>query len=295
MQPVRIERSLRDPIPRSARGIVIQKCWRAKDRKMTLWVRFSSADGRVGFGALERDQILEHAGDIFGEHAATGKSLPTTAARLLCPCTPSKIIALWNNFHALAAKLQKPAPKYPLFLIKPASCVTGPHDAIERPVAYKGKIMYEGELGIVIGKPCANVSVNAASKYILGYTCVNDVTAGELISEDPNFQQWCRAKGYDTFGCVGPVIASGLDWSTRRVITRVDEVERQNYPLSDMIFSPHELVSHLSHDMSLLPGDVIACGTSIGVGSVKDGATVEIRIDGIGSLVNTLSVSSIKT
>src|SRR5450759_3241986 len=97
---------------------------------MTLWVRFSSADGRVGFGVLERDQILEHAGDIFGEHSATGKSLPTTAARILCPCAPSKIIALWNNFHALAAKMEKPAPKYPLFLIKPASCVTGPHDVI---------------------------------------------------------------------------------------------------------------------------------------------------------------------
>jgi len=255
---------------------------------MTRWVRFRSADGRVGFGVLERDQILEHDGDMFGHHSANGNSLTTTAVKLLCPCAPSKIIALWNNFHALAAKLAKTVPKYPLFLIKPASCVAGPHDAIARPAGYKGKIAYEGELGIVIGKHCANVSVDAASQYILGYTCVNDVTASEVLNEDPNFQQWCRSKGYDTFGCLGPAITSGLEWSTLRVVTKVDGIERQNYPLSDMIFSPYELVSHLSHDMSLLPGDVIACGTSLGVGSIKDGGTVEIGIAGIGLLVNSL-------
>jgi 2-keto-4-pentenoate hydratase/2-oxohepta-3-ene-1,7-dioic acid hydratase in catechol pathway len=269
-------------------------CARAKDQVMTLWVRFKSTDGHVGFGVLESDQILEYAGDIFGEHSATGKLLTTSAVRLLCPCAPSKIIALWNNFHALAVKLGKTAPKYPLFLIKPASCVAGPLDVIARPVAYKGKIAYEGELGIVIGKRCANVSVAAAAGYILGYTCVNDVTASELLNEDANFAQWCRAKGFDTFGCVGPAIACGLDWSTLSVVTKVGGIERQNYPLSDMIFSPHELVSHLSHDMTLLPGDVIACGTSLGIGSIKDGATVEIDIAGIGSLVNSLSLPNIQ-
>src|ERR1700733_14910763 len=237
---------------------------------MTQWVRFRSADGRVAFGVLERDQVLEHAGDMYGAHAATGQVLPLTAVTLLCPCSPSKIIALWNNFHALAIKLGKTAPQYPLFLIKPASCSAGPGEQIRRPVAYKGKIAYEGELGIVIGKACTNVSVAKAAEFILGYTCVNDVTASAVLNEDPNFAQWCRAKGYDTFGCIGPVIASGLDWSALNVVTRVDGVERQNYPLRDMIFSPHELVSHLSHDMSLMPGDVIACGTSLGVGSIKD-------------------------
>ncbi len=255
---------------------------------MTQWVRFRSADGRVGFGALDRDQILEHAGDMHGTHAPSGKLLPLAAVTLLCPCSPSKIIALWNNFHALAVKLGKPAPKYPLFLLKPASCTIGPGEVIRRPVAYAGKIAYEGELGIVIGKTCKNVSVADAPAYILGYTCVNDVTASELLNEDPNFAQWCRAKGYDTFGCIGPAITSDLAWSRLNVVTRVDGVERQNYPLRDMIFSPHELVSSLSHDMSLLPGDVIACGTSIGVGSVKNGSTVEIAIEGIGVLTNRL-------
>jgi 2-keto-4-pentenoate hydratase/2-oxohepta-3-ene-1,7-dioic acid hydratase in catechol pathway len=260
---------------------------------MTLWVRFQTTNGHVGFGALEGAQILEHEGDMFAQHSATGKSLATAAVRLLSPCVPSKIIALWNNYHALAAKLGKTAPEYPLFLIKAASCTAGPEDTIVRPATYKGKIVFEGELGIVIGKRCANVSVDAAASYIFGYTCVNDVTASEVLNADPNFPQWCRAKSYDTFGCLGPAVASGLDWSTLRVVTRLDKLERQNYPLSDIIFSPPEIVSHLSHDMSLLPGDVIACGTSIGAGSIKDGATVEISIDGIGTLVNTLSGANI--
>jgi 2-keto-4-pentenoate hydratase/2-oxohepta-3-ene-1,7-dioic acid hydratase in catechol pathway len=255
---------------------------------MTQWVRFRSADGHVGFGGLERDQILEYAGDMYGAPAATGRILPRTAVTLLCPCSPSKIIALWNNFHALAAKLGKSAPKYPLFFLKPASCTAGPDEPIRRPGLYAGKIVFEGELGIVIGKTCKNVSVHEAAAYIFGYTCVNDVTAIELLNEDENFAQWCRAKGCDTFGCVGPAIASDLEWSSVSVVTRLDGVERQNYPLRDMIISPHELVSHLSHDMSLLPGDVIACGTSNGVGSIKDGSNVEITIDGIGTLTNRL-------
>jgi len=118
------------------------------------------------------------------------------------------------------------------------------------------------------------------------------VTAAEVLNEDINFPQWCRAKGYDTFGCLGPVIVPDLAWSQARVITRLDGVERQNYALSDMIFSPAEQVSRISRDMSLLPGDVIACGTSLGVGSINDGSTVEITIDGIGSLVNVLAANA---
>ena len=211
---------------------------------------------------------------------------------LLSPCAPTKIVALWNNFHALAAKLGKQAPIHPLFLIKPGSSVAGPGEPIQRPASYKGKIAYEGELGIVIGRDCKDVPESEAADYIFGYTCVNDITAAEVLNEDVNFPQWCRAKGYDTFGCLGPVIVPDLDWSHVRVITRLDGVERQNYALSDMIFSPAEQVSRISHDMSLLPGDVIACGTSLGVGSIKDGSTVEITIDGIGSLVNALAPSA---
>jgi 2-keto-4-pentenoate hydratase/2-oxohepta-3-ene-1,7-dioic acid hydratase in catechol pathway len=256
---------------------------------MTQWVRFRSAEGRVGFGRLELDQIREHAGDLFGASSATGKKYPLAAVTLLSPVVPSKIVALWNNFHALAKKIDKPIPKYPLFFIKPTSCAIGPGEPIRRPAAYAGKIVYEGELGIVIGKRCANVSIEDAAAHVLGYTCVNDVTAIDLLYEDPNFAQWTRAKSCDTFGCLGPAITSDFDWQSCHVITRLDGVERQNYPLKDMVFSPLELVSRVSHDLSLMPGDVIACGTSLGVGSIKDGTTVEISIEGIGVLANTLA------
>jgi len=202
---------------------------------------------------------------------------------------PSKIIALWNNFHALGAKLGKQAPAHPLFFVKPATTVIGPGESIRRPAGYSGKILYEGELGIVIGRRCKEVPVSAAAQYIFGYTCVNDVTAAQILDENPDFAQWCRAKGYDTFGCLGPVIATELECSRAQVTTRLDGVERQNYPLSDMIMTPLELVSRISHDMTLLPGDVISCGTSLGVGSIKDGAAVEVSIEGIGSLTNTLA------
>ena len=229
---------------------------------------------------------------MFGTPRRAGRAMARGAFTLESPCTPSKIVALWNNFHALRTKLGKPAPTHPLFLVKPGTCVVGPDEPIRRPGGYAGKIAYEGELGIVIGKICKDISPDVAGDHIFGFTCVNDVTASEVLNENVDFAQWCRSKGYDTFGCVGPVITTGWDWRQARVITRLDGVERQNYPLSDMIIPPEELVSRLSHDMTLLPGDVIACGTSLGVGSMKEGSSVEVFIEGIGSLVNMLRGNS---
>ena len=256
------------------------------------WARFRSSDGRIGFGTFEGGRIAEYEGDMFGASLPANRSLTRGEYILLSPCLPSKIVALWNNFGALSLKLGKPAPAHPLFLIKPATSVIGPGDEIRRPAGYAGKIAYEGELGIVIGKRCKEVHPDQAGDYIFGYTCVNDVTAAAVLNENVDFAQWCRSKSYDTFGCLGPVIATGLDWRSLRVATRLDGVERQNYPLSDMTMSPQDLVSGLSHDMTLLPGDVIACGTSVGVGSIKDGSAVEVTIEGIGSLVNVLSGSA---
>jgi 2-keto-4-pentenoate hydratase/2-oxohepta-3-ene-1,7-dioic acid hydratase in catechol pathway len=208
--------------------------------------------------------------------------------RVESPCQPTKVVALWNNFRALGEKLGKAAPAHPLYLLKPASSVIGTGAAIRRPPAYAGKIAYEGELGIVIGRRCTDASADEAEACIFGYTCINDVTATELLNENPDFPQWTRSKSPDTFCCVGPAIATAIDLASGRVVTTLDGTERQNYPLADMIFTPRELVSRISQDMTLLPGDVIACGTSIGVGSMKDGATVCIRIDGIGELRNRL-------
>jgi 2-keto-4-pentenoate hydratase/2-oxohepta-3-ene-1,7-dioic acid hydratase in catechol pathway len=256
------------------------------------WIRFSRADGAVGFGTLSEDgrRVTPFDGSPFESAEPAGHEFDIEEITLLAPCQPGKIVALWNNFHALSKKLDKAPPTHPLFLIKPARSVIGTHEAIRRPVSYSGKIAYEGELGIVIGRRCSSVSVEEAEAAIFGYTCVNDVTAGELLQEDPNFPQWCRAKGFDTFGCLGPTIATatGFDWRAARVITTLDGVERQNYPLDDMIFTPAEQVSLISHDMTLEPGDVIACGTSLGIGSIKDGAEVSVSIEGIGTLVNRL-------
>jgi 2-keto-4-pentenoate hydratase/2-oxohepta-3-ene-1,7-dioic acid hydratase in catechol pathway len=252
------------------------------------WARFR-ANGRVGFGILEGASMLEHEGEMFGAPRSTGTRLAPGAFTLLSPCTPSKIVALWNNFHALAAKIGKRAPQHPLFFIKSATSVIGTHEPIRRPVGYAGKIVFEGELGIVIGKEAKDVPAAKAADYIFGYTCVNDVTAIDLLFENGDFPQWVRSKSFDTFGCVGPVIATDSKCEAATLVTRLDGVERQNYQLTDMIFPPHELVSLISHDVTLLPGDVIACGTSLGVGSIKDGATIEIDIDGVGCLSNTLA------
>jgi len=260
---------------------------------MTSWIRFRTAADRTGFGTLQGDTVAEYSGDMFDAPQPTRTTLAAGALTLLAPCAPSKIIALWNNFHALAAKLGKPPATHPLYLLKPGTSVIGTQQLIERPRHYTGKIAFEGELGIVIGRRCRDVAASDSGDYIFGYTCVNDVTAIGVMNENPDFTQWCRAKGYDTFGCLGPGILTQLDWRAASVVTRLDGVERQRYPLSDMIFSPAELVSLISRDMSLLPGDVIACGTSLGVGSIADGASVEVTIDGIGSLANSLGPATV--
>ena len=141
-------------------------------------------------------------------------------------------------------------------------------------------------LGIVIGKQCRDVSEADAGDHVFGYTCINDVTAVELISKDATFAQWTRAKSFDTFGVFGPVVATGLDPSTLSIRTVLNDQERQNYPVSDMIFAPLEIVSLISRDMTLHPGDVICCGTSVGVGSMKPGSTIAVTIEGIGTLAN---------
>lgn len=255
---------------------------------MSQWVRFS-AEGREGFGRLQNGQVYEHSGDMFAGSSASGRTHAAGSFTLLSPCSPTKILALWNNFHALAAKMGKPVPTHPPFFIKSSSSVIGCGEPIRRPAGYTGKIVFEGELGIVIGKTARNVPLSEAAQHIFGYTCVNDVTAMDVLFENPDFTQWTRSKSFDTFGCLGPVIATDLDPQMLRVVTRLDGAERQNYPVSDMVFPPHVLVSRLSQDVTLSPGDVIACGTSIGVGSIKDGATVEVSIDGIGTLHNQLA------
>ncbi|MCF0120471.1 MAG: fumarylacetoacetate hydrolase family protein [Oscillospiraceae bacterium] len=253
---------------------------------MKTWVRFQQGDA-VKFGTLSGDTISVYSGNMFDNPKATGETVKRADVKLLTPCTPSKMILLWNNFFALSKKLDVAIPQEPLYLLKPTTAFIADGDTVIKPNTYDGKVVYEGELAIVIGKRCKEVSEADAKNYIFGYTCSNDVTAGELIKKDPTFAQWTRAKGYDTFGSFGPGIVSGIDNPDGLVIkTILNGQERQNYPVSDMIFRPHKLVSMISRDMTLEPGDIISCGTSLGVGSMKPGSTVEVIIDGVGHLVN---------
>ncbi len=252
---------------------------------MALWVRFDRA-GRTGFGLLEGDHVRIHAGDLFDEPVPTGESVPLADVSLRTPCTPSKLIALVNNYRAAIEKQGAPTPAEPLWFLKAPSSYLAPGQPIRLPAQDVGKVIYEGELGIVIGRTARDVAEEDVDRHVFGYTCVNDVTALDLLGRDATFPQWCRAKGFDTFGAFGPAIATGLDPSALVVRTLLKGKVRQEYPCSDMVFGPRALVSRLSRDMTLLPGDLIACGTSLGIGVLRPGATVEVVIDGIGALHN---------
>ena len=259
-----------------------------------LWMRYEF-NGQAGFGLLEGEHIAACSGDMFGVYTRTEESLLLSSVTSLIPCVPSKLIGLWNNYHAQAAKQGLTIPEEPLWFIKAASSYCAHGQPFIVPASYDGRVVYEGELGLVIGKTCKNISVDAAADAIFGLTCLNDVTALDLLTRDASFAQWTRAKSFDTFGIFGPVIATGLDWQTLNVRTLVNGRERQNYPCRDMIFSPAQIVASLSREMTLLPGDVIACGTSLGVLPIKPGTVVEIVIDGIGVLRNTFESNASST
>ena len=231
---------------------------------MTLWARFRH-EGAEGFGILDGDTVRVHAGDMLASPVPTGATLARDAVRLLAPVRPRLFVGLWNNFHALAAKVGTAIPEEPLYFLKAPGSLLDPGEPIRAPVGYAGKVAYEGELGVVIGRRCRGVTEAEAEAAIFGYTGVNDVTALDLLHADPSFPQWARAKGCDTFGPVGPAVATGLDWSSLQVRTLLNGRERQSYPAGDMILPPARIVSLLSREMTLEPGDLIACGTSVGV------------------------------
>lgn len=263
---------------------------------MTSWIRIEHA-GEARFGALIDNQIIElYEGDLFGKHAPTGERVNLGDATVLTPCDPQKLLGLWNNFHATMEKTGLPRPEHPWYFVMTPNSYAPGGSVIRRPASCSGKILFEGELGVVIGKRCSAVSIEAAADYVFGYTCVNDVTALEHLFAEDKFAHWTRAKSFDGFGVFGPVIKTGIapdQLSIKTILENGDEIqERQNYPVSDMIYSPLEAVSHISHDMTLLPGDIIACGTSVGAGAMKDGWTVRVSIDGVGELVNTYAEAS---
>jgi 2-keto-4-pentenoate hydratase/2-oxohepta-3-ene-1,7-dioic acid hydratase in catechol pathway len=249
------------------------------------WLRFQYQI-EIAIGVVEGGNVRRHAGAMFEAFEPVGEPIPVAAVEMLAPCVPGKIIGLWNNFRVAAEKNGWTRPTEPLYFLKAPSSACGHHQAIPVPSSYGGRVAFEGELVLVIGRRARAVSVEQAPLHIFGYTCGNDLTAIELLHRDPSFGQWTRAKSFDGFAAFGPVIETDCDPAQMNLRTVVGGRERQNFPLSDMFFSPAEIVSHISQDMTLEPGDLIYCGTSLGVLPMKAGTTVEVIIDGIGTLSN---------
>ena len=263
---------------------------------MTQWLRYSH-QGNTGFGTLDgafnapEAAIQVHTGNLFTGSKPSGQTLALAEVTLLAPCVPTKMPALWNNFYERATKENIALPPDPLYFLKGNNSFCAHGTVIRKPAHFDGKVVFEGELGIVIGKRMCNVSEADAPAYIFGYTCVNDVTAADILRMDKTFEQWVRSKSFDTFCPIGPVITTGVDVMSLRVksiLVQPDGAvqERQNYPVADMIFQPARLASLISRDMTLEPGDIIACGTSVGAGAMKPGSVIRIQIDGVGTLEN---------
>jgi 2-keto-4-pentenoate hydratase/2-oxohepta-3-ene-1,7-dioic acid hydratase in catechol pathway len=249
------------------------------------WARGRTATGEIVTGVIEGDAL--HPRAALGADEATGEAIALSDLTLLPPVVPGKFIGLWNNYKAAAEKGGNEHPTHPLWFLKADTSLAGPGAEVAIPES-AGRVVFEGELGIVIGATCKDATEAEAEAAILGYTCVNDITSLTVLTADPSFPQWTRSKSFDGFGVIGPVIETGLGWSGLTVTVNVDGRERQSYEASDMILTPLEIVRLLSHDVTLNPGDVIACGTSLGARPVKAGQVVEVVIDGIGTLPVTM-------
>lgn len=250
------------------------------------WIRFRDLNGRKLHAHVNGESVQPVEGSPFGNWRDDGDVVALDSIDWLPPVQPSKVIALWKNFHALAIKQQQTIPTEPLYALRAPSSLNAHRQPVIKPPSYDGAVFYEGELALIVGRTMRAVASADVRSHLLGCTIANDVTAMELIGRDPSFGQWSRAKSFDTFGVIGPWIDTEFDWTHASVRTRVNGRERQNYPLADMIFEPLELLSRLSHDMTLEPGDVVLCGTSVGALPMRPGSEIEVEIDGLGILAN---------
>jgi len=256
-------------------------------------------NGQAYYGLVEsvagRDAILrilltapeESDGDVEGLRTRRIEPIALVEAVLLPPVRPSKIVCVGRNYREHAAELGNEVPKEPLIFLKPSSSLLAPGGVVRRPKLSE-RVDYEGELCVVIGKTCYRPPADEDVRpYILGYTCLNDVTARDLQSKDG---QWWRAKGFDTFCPAGPVVVDGLDpWAGVGVETRVNGAVRQNGNTKDFIFPLDVVIRYIAEVMTLFPGDLIATGTPAGVGSLAAGDSVEVSVEGVGTLRNSVA------
>src|SRR5687768_8699888 len=237
------------------------------------------------FAHLEDGQIwpLEEGQEFVGGDIPRKQSIPLEEVELLAPVTPSKIVCVGRNYREHAAELGNKMPEEPLLFLKAPSALIANGECIELPPESK-QVEHEGELGVVIGKRARNLtSSEYPLSYVLGYTCVNDVTARDLQRKDVQFT---RGKSFDSFCPVGPTIVTDLSPGKLTVTTRVNGVVKQNGNTADMAFPVPFLIRYISNIMTLNPGDLIATGTPAGVSAMKDGDVVEVEIAGIGVLKN---------
>lgn len=230
------------------------------------------------------EKIAQISGDpLYTRIELTGVTTTVDRVRLLAPVIPrSKVIGIGRNYAAHAQEMGAEPPKEPMMFLIPNTAVIGPDDPVVMPPQSE-RVDYEGEVAVVIGRMCRDVSPEEAAKSIFGYTCANDVTARDLQKSDG---QWARAKGFDTFCPIGPWIETDLDLSDLRVRTRLDGETVQDGTTADMIHDVPTLISYASQAFTLLPGDVILTGTPEGIGPVQPGQRVEVEVQDIGTLTN---------
>lgn len=249
---------------------------------VTRYVRFTSK-GIVAHGVLEGDTIRELAGDLFSDPAPTGRTYRLQEVRLLAPCDPAKVIAVGLNYRSHIG--DRPVAPYPGLFAKLPSSIIGPGDEIVLPPDAENT-HYEGEMVIVIGKRATNVPEASAAEHVFGVTAGNDVSERNWQRSD---LQWFRAKASDTFGPLGPVIARGLNYDDLLVQTRVNGEVRQSERTKDLIFGVARIVSYVSRYVTLEPGDVIYTGTPQTTQAMKPGDVVEVEVEGVGVLRNTVT------
>jgi 2-keto-4-pentenoate hydratase/2-oxohepta-3-ene-1,7-dioic acid hydratase in catechol pathway len=255
--------------------------------------RIRTAKGVTMHAIIEGDNAVPIVGDIFGSWKRKGRPMPLSGVKLLAPLVPVNLLCLGKNYKAHAEEGGEAPPPAPLMFIKASSCVIDPDAPIILPPPAPGQVDYESELAVVIGKTARNVDRKDALKYVLGYTCANDVSARDAQGADG---QWARAKSFDTFGPLGPWIETEVDPSRLRIQGRLNGKVMQDASTADLIFDVGYLISYLSAGMTLLPGTVISTGTPAGCAFshkppawMKPGDVFEVEIEGIGVLRNPVA------
>lgn len=248
------------------------------------YVRVNVA-GQPRWGLVEDEvvKLLDQA--PFGDYRVTGESLDLASAQLLAPAEPTKIVCVAHNFRGLIEEIEEPLPPEPLIFFKPPTCLIGPEEPIVHPSGVE-RVIFEGEVGLVIGRTMKNVPPEKTRAYLLGVTCFNDVTERAMIERDHFLL--ALGKGMDTFGPAGPWVDSEADPNDIQLTTRLNGEIKQQASTAECIFTVEEILSFISHRVTLLPGDLVSCGTPPGIDTLRPGDRVEVELSGLGVLGNPI-------